>query len=62
MGYSQSPFQHRLEFGRNRQALVGFGQIAVVAVDAEQSVDGADFGEGRIDGRLCLIRFSVYCD
>jgi len=42
--------------------LVGFGQIAVVAVDAEQSVDGADFGEGRIDGRLCLIRFSVNCD
>tara|TARA_B000000557_G_scaffold219127_1_gene186794 strand:- start:2401 stop:2556 length:156 start_codon:yes stop_codon:yes gene_type:complete len=42
--------------------LVGFGQIAVVSVDAEQAIDGADFGECRIDGRLCLIRFSVYCD
>tara|TARA_Y100001934_G_scaffold183532_1_gene217000 strand:- start:636 stop:791 length:156 start_codon:yes stop_codon:yes gene_type:complete len=42
--------------------LVGFGQIAVVAVDAEQAVDGTDLGEGRIDGRLCLIRFSVNCD
>jgi hypothetical protein len=42
--------------------LVGSGQITVVAMDAKQAVYGADFGEGRIYGRLCLIRFSVYCD
>ena len=35
--------------------MVGFGQIAVVAVDAEQSVDGADFGEGRIPGEFVFL-------
>tara|TARA_B100000614_G_scaffold256873_1_gene276217 strand:- start:1297 stop:1452 length:156 start_codon:yes stop_codon:yes gene_type:complete len=39
--------------------LVGFGQIAVVAVDAEQAIDCPKFGKCCVNGRLGLNWFSI---
>lgn len=61
-GYGEGFLKYRLEFRGYGFAAIGFGEVAVIAMNAQEFIYGADFVECRINRRLSLGRCRVDSD